>query len=92
VFARKIRVEVLDPDGPRPCPIAWLDNFCMRSFTGRHAFDDTLPVSDGLLEASFQVDLDALRRDMEDWFTRKFGQGRPIKLSLAHSTRAALLT
>jgi hypothetical protein len=54
----------------------------MRSFTGREAFDETLPVSDGLLEASFQVDADALRADMEDWLTRKFGEGRPVKLRL----------
>jgi hypothetical protein len=44
--------------------------------------DETLPVSDRLLEASFQVDLDALRTDLEDWLTRKFGPGHPVKLSL----------
>jgi hypothetical protein len=82
VFARKIRVEVVSPEGPRPCPLDWLDNYCMRSFTGRQAFDETLPVSDGLLEASFEVDLNALGADMEDWLTRKFGEGRPVKLGL----------
>ena len=50
----------------------------MRSFTGRQAFDETLPVSDGLLEAGFQVDLDALRADLEDWLTRKFGHGHAV--------------
>ena len=54
----------------------------MRSFTGREAFDETLPVADGELEASFQVDTDALRTDMEDWFTRKFGAGKAVKLKL----------
>jgi hypothetical protein len=54
----------------------------MRSFTGREAFDETLPVADGILEASFQVDLTALRADMEDWLTRKFGEGHPVKLTL----------
>ncbi|MBZ5545071.1 MAG: hypothetical protein LAO07_15550 [Acidobacteriia bacterium] len=82
MFARKIRVEVLQPDGPRPCPVAWLDSFSMRSFTGRSAFDGTLPVADGELEASFQVDLEALRADMEDWLTRKFGEGKVVKLRL----------
>ena len=62
--------------------MAWLDSYSMRSFTGRSAFDETLPISDGLLEASFRVDLDALRTDMEDWMTRKFGEGRPVKLRL----------
>jgi len=82
MFARKIHVEVLDPARSKPCPLPWLDSFCMRSFTGRSGFDETLPTADGWLEASFRVDLEALRIDMEDWFTRKFGEGRPVKLRL----------
>ncbi len=82
MFARKIRVEVLEPDGPRACPLAWLDSFCMRSFTGRAAFDETLPVADGLLEVSLQVDVEGLRSGLEDWLTRKFGAGHAVKLSL----------
>jgi hypothetical protein len=85
MFARKIRVEVLEPHGPRLCPLAWLDSFCMRSFTGRSAFDDTLPVADGQMQASFRVDLKALQADMEDWLTRKFGQGERVKLRLTSS-------
>src|SRR5215831_410521 len=82
MFARKIQIEVLDPAGPRPCPLSWLDSFCMRSFTGRSGFDEALPVGDGRLEASFRVDLEALRIDMEDWLARKFGEGRPVKVKL----------
>jgi len=37
------------------------------------------------LEVSFRVDLEALRIDMEDWLTRKFGQGRPVKLHFTQS-------
>jgi hypothetical protein len=85
MFARRIQVEVLGPEGPRPCPVAWLDSFCMRSFTGRSAFDETLPVADGQLEVSFRVDLEALRTDMEDWLTRKFGQGQAVKLHFTPS-------
>jgi hypothetical protein len=80
MFARKIRVDVVEPGEARACPVAWLDSYSMRSFTGRSAFDETLPVSDGMLEASFRVGLDALRADMEDWMTRKFGEGGPVKL------------
>lgn len=83
MFARKIQVEVLEPEGPRACPLSWLDSFCMRSFTGRSAFDETLPVSDGQLEVSRRVDLAALRADMEDWMTRKFGEGKQVKLRLS---------
>ncbi len=82
MFARKIGVDVLEPQGPRPCPIAWLDSFCMRSFTGRSAFDETLPVADGRLEAGFRVDLEALRADLEDWLTRKFGGGQSVRIRL----------
>ena len=83
MFARKIQIEVLEPRGPRPCPAAWLDSFCMRSFTGHSAFDETLPVSDGRMEASLRVDLNALRTAMEDWMTRKFGEGKAVKLRLS---------
>ena len=83
MFARQIQVEVLEPEGPRPCPLAWLDSYFMRSFTGHSAFDETLPVADGLFEAGFAVDLETLRPDLEDWLTRKFGKGRPVKISLA---------
>jgi hypothetical protein len=62
--------------------VAWLDSFCMRSFTGRSAFDDTLPVADGKLEVGRSVDLEALRVELEDWLTRKFGEGKPIRLRL----------
>lgn len=82
MFARTIRVEVVSAEGRRPCPLEWLDSFCMRSFTGRGAFDETLPVADGLLQASFQVDLDALRVELEDWLRRKFAAGRPVDLTL----------
>ncbi len=86
MFARKIRVEVLEPGGPRACPLAWLDSYFMRSFTGRSAFDETLPVADGQLEVSFRVDLETLQTDLENWVTKKFGEGRQIKLRLAERT------
>jgi hypothetical protein len=54
----------------------------MRSFTGRSAFDESLPVTDGLIEVGFGVDLQALRADLEDWLTRKFGEGRRVNLAL----------
>ena len=85
MFARKIQVDVMGPEGARPCPREWMDSFCMRSFTGREAFDETLPVADGMLEISFQVDTEGLRVDMEDWLTRKFGEGKPVNLRLTEN-------
>jgi len=87
MFARKIQVEVLEPQGPRACPLAWLDSFCMRSFTGRTAFDETLPLADGHMEVSFRVNLKALQTDLEDWLTKKFGEQGPVRLRLKETGR-----
>ena len=71
MFSRKIRVEY-EQDGKRqPCPLKWLDSFSMRSFTNASVFDDTLPVSDGLMEIGRRVPIDQLKDAMEDWFRRK---------------------
>ena len=82
MFARRIQVQLVGPHGPGPCPIAWLDSFFMRSFTGPSAFDEAIPVADGLIEAGFRIDLQALRADLGDWLTRKFGAGQTINLTL----------
>ncbi|HEV8525843.1 MAG TPA: hypothetical protein VGQ71_15215 [Terriglobales bacterium] len=71
MFSRKIRVEY-EADGRRqPAPLKWLDSFAMRNFTNQAVFDDTLPVSDGLMEVGQRVPLDQLHAAMEDWFRRK---------------------
>lgn len=87
MFARKVHVEVLEPGEPRACPLGWLDSFAMRSFTGRSAFDETLPAGDGQLEIGLLVDLNELQRDMEDWLTRKVGGGQAVKLRLTEENR-----
>jgi hypothetical protein len=71
MFARKIRVEYEENGERRRCPIKWLDNFSMRSFTNATLFDDTLPTSDGVMEIGTNVPLDQLKDAMEDWFKRK---------------------
>jgi hypothetical protein len=71
MFARKIRVEYEENGQRLACPIKWLDNFSMRSFTNASVFDDTLPVADGLMEIGKNVPLDQLQGAMEDWFRRK---------------------
>ena len=43
----------------------------MRNFTNASVFDDTLPVSDGMLEIGSSVPLGDLKFSMEDWFRRK---------------------
>ncbi len=72
MFARRLSIERIDTEGRRhACPLKWIDSFAMRNFTNDAIFDDTLPVSDGVLEAGHRVPLDRLRAAMEDWFTRK---------------------
>ena len=72
MFLRRLRVQRVDASGiAHDCPIAWIDNFAMRNFTNDAAFDDTLPIGDGLLEAGLLVPLDRLAPALEDWFRRK---------------------
>jgi hypothetical protein len=71
MFSRKLRVEYEHEGKREPCPLKWLDNFSMRNFTNASAFDDTLPVSDGLMEIGERVPMDQLKEAMEDWFRRK---------------------
>ncbi len=71
VFARKMRVEYEENGQRQPCPLKWLDNFSMRNFTNASVFDDTLPLSDGVMEIGTRVPLDQLKDAMEDWFRKK---------------------
>ena len=71
MFARKIRVEYEQNGRRLPCPLKWLDSFSMRNFTNATAFDNTLPVADGLMEIGTHVPVAELKSAMEDWFRRK---------------------
>jgi hypothetical protein len=71
MFARKIRVEYEENGRRLPCPLKWLDSFSMRNFTNASVFDDTLPLSDGVMEIGTHVPLNELKSAMEDWFRRK---------------------
>ncbi len=72
MFERKLSIQRIDATGVRhACPVRWIDNFAMRNFTNDPAFDDTLPLADGLLEAGHRVPLARLEPAMEDWFRRK---------------------
>ena len=88
MFARKLKVERVDAAGEAHlCPIAQIDNFAMRNFTNDAVFDDTLPASDGLLEAGFRVPLERLASAMEDWFRRKSYLKPEERLRLTEITR-----
>jgi len=71
MFSRRVRVEYEQDGMHLPCPLKWLDSFSMRNFTNASVFDDTLPVTDGLMEIGERVPLEKLKEAMEDWFQRK---------------------
>jgi len=71
MYCRKIRVEYEDNGQHVAAPLHWIDNFAMRNFTNDPVFDDTLPVTDGLIEIGTRVPLELLKERMEDWFHRK---------------------
>ena len=85
MFARKIRVEYEQNGRRLPCPLKWLDSFSMRNFTNASAFDNTLPLADGLMEIGTHVPLAELKDAMEDWFRRKGYLPKESHLSLAEN-------
>ena len=85
MFARKLQITYELDGQPQPCPLKWLDNFSMRSFTNASVFDDTLPVADGRMEIGTAVPLDQLREAMEDWFRRKGYLGKEARLTIVES-------
>lgn len=83
MFARKLKAEILIAGERRPTPLDWLDSFCMRNFTGSAEFDDTLPTSDGHLEAGLHVDPARLATAMSEWFTKRGkGNGQPVVVEI----------
>lgn len=83
MFARKLKVDVVIGGERRPCPLAWLDAFAMRNFTGSAEFDDTLPTGDGALEAGFRVAPERLAAALSDWLTRRGkGDGQPVRVEV----------
>jgi hypothetical protein len=88
MFARKIRVEYEQNGRRLPCPLKWLDSFSMRNFTNATAFDNTLPVADGLMEIGTHVPLAELKDAMEDWFRRKSYIPKDAALVLTETPKA----
>ena len=79
MYAQKFHVDVVIRGERKPCPLEWLDQFCMRNFTNSPDFDDTLPVADGLLEASFRLTPERFAEGLGAWLTQRGkGQGQPV--------------
>jgi hypothetical protein len=83
IYAQKLFVDLVIGNERRPCPLQWLDSFCMRNFTGDAEFDDTLPMGDGRIEAGLHVSPERLASAMAEWFTRRGkGEGDTVRVEI----------
>lgn len=86
MYAQTFNVHVVIGGELRPCPLEWLDQFCMRNFTNSADFDDTLPVADGKLEASFRLTPERFAEGLAGWLTeRGKGQGQPVEVKVTRA-------
>jgi hypothetical protein len=83
MYAQKFQVDVLIRGERRPCPLEWLDQFSMRNFTNSADFDDTLPLADGRLEASFRLTPERCADGLSAWLTQRGkGEGQPVQVEV----------
>jgi hypothetical protein len=83
MYAQEFQVDVLIRGERRPCPLEWLDQFSMRNFTNSADFDDTLPLADGRLEASFRLTPERFAEGLSAWLTQRGkGEGQPVQVEV----------
>jgi hypothetical protein len=83
MYAQKLVVELIVGNERKPCPLEWLDSFCMRNFTNSADFDDTLPTGEGRMEASFRVQPARLATALADWLNQRGkGNGQPVQVEI----------
>ena len=81
MYAQTFLVDVIIRGERRACPLDWLDQFCMRNFTNSAEFDDTLPVGDGRIEASFRLTPQKFADGLAAWLRQRGkGEGQPLQV------------
>jgi hypothetical protein len=81
MYAQKFLVDVVIGGERRACPLDWLDQFCMRNFTNSAEFDDTLPIGDGQVEASFRLTPQRFSEGLAGWLTQRGkGEGQAVEV------------
>jgi hypothetical protein len=86
MYAQKFNVNVVIQGKARACPLEWLDQFCMRNFTNSADFDDTLPVADGVVEASFRLTPERFAEGLSAWLTQRGkGEGEPVVVKVTRT-------
>jgi hypothetical protein len=89
VYAQKLTVDLVIGNERKPCPLEWLDSFCMRNFTNSADFDDTLPTGEGRLEASFRVKPDQFATALAAWLNQRGkGNGQPVTVEVKSESAA----
>ena len=89
MYAQKFVVDVVVRGERRPCPMEWLDQFCMRNFTNSADFDDTLPIADGRVEASFRLSPERFAEGLAAWLTQRGkGEGQPVQVEVRRELAA----
>ena len=84
VYAQKFNVELMIGGARQACPLEWLDQFCMRNFTNAAEFDDTLPVAEGRVEASFRVTPERFAESLGAWLTQRGkGEGQNVHVDVS---------
>lgn len=79
MYAQTFVVDVVIRGERRACPLEWLDQFCMRNFTNSPDFDDTLPIADGEVQASFRLTPQRFSEGLSAWLTQRGkGEGQPV--------------
>jgi hypothetical protein len=92
MYAQKFHVDVLIRGVRRPCPLEWLDQFSMRNFTNSADFDDTLPLADGRLEASFRLTPERFAEGLAAWLTQRGkGDGQPVQVEVKVKVKVKVL-
>jgi hypothetical protein len=83
MYAQRFRVDVWVRGIRKSCPLEWLDQFCMRNFTNAAEFDDTLPVADGLVQASFRLTPERFAEGLGAWLTQRGkGEGEAVRVEV----------
>jgi hypothetical protein len=83
MYSQKFKVDVVIRGQRRACPLDWLDQFCMRNFTNAADFDDTLPVGEGRVEASFRVTPERFAEGLGAWLTQRGkAEGQPVAVEV----------
>ena len=86
MYAQKFNVNVVIRGEAKPCPLEWLDQFCMRNFTNAAEFDDTLPLADGQVETSFRLTPKRFAEGLAAWLTQRGkGEGQPVIVEVTSS-------